>query len=76
MKVPLAGICFLKRGEENSIRRLSATEATFSIISQTIKKFKLAEDLDKMLTHVEALVGRIPVYELSNRPEPDAARLS
>lgn len=76
MEVPLAGICFLKRGEENAIRRLSSVEATFSIISQTVRKFKDPENLDKMLATVEAIVGRIPVYELHNRPEPDAARLS
>ena len=76
MKVPLAGICFLKRGEKNIIRQLSQTEAAFSIISQTVRKFKLSEDLDKMLKLAESVAGRIPVYELYNRPEPEAARLS
>ena len=29
-----------------------------------------------MLSHVENLVERIPVFELENRPEPEAALLS
>lgn len=76
LKVPLAGICFLKRGEENSIRRLNTQEASFEIISQTIRRFRSAELLDEMLQIVERLVRDIPVFELTNKPELDAARLS
>jgi hypothetical protein len=76
MKVPLAGICFLKQASYNRIRRLSQTEAVSKIISQTIRKFKTAENLDLMLSHVEKIVREIPVFELENRPEPEAARLS
>ncbi len=76
MKVPVAGICFLKQAQENKIRRLSQTEAISRIISQTIRKFKKVERLDLMLSHVEKLVQQIPVFELENRPEPEAARLS
>lgn len=75
-KVPLAGICFLRRGEKNSIRRLDALEATTYIISQTMRKFKDTENLDSMLSIVEKLVSEIPVYELFNKPEPEAALLS
>jgi hypothetical protein len=76
LKVPLAGICFLKRGEENSIRRLNPQEASLEIISQTIRRFRSAELLDEMLRIVERLVRDIPVFELTNKPELDAARLS
>ena len=76
MKVPLAGICFLRRGQENSIRRLSPLEATTRIISQTTRRFKTEERLDLLLKHVEKLVSMIPVYELFCTPEPHAARLS
>ena len=34
-KVPLGGICFLKRGEDNRIRRLSAAEAVPLMFMQT-----------------------------------------
>ena len=76
MKVPLGGICFLKQASENKIRRLSQPEAIQKIIWQTIKKFKDVERLDLMLSHVEKIVREIPVFELENRPEPEAARLS
>ena len=76
LKVPLAGICFLKRGEQNAIRTLNSTEASFELISQTIRRFKNAELLDGMLKIVERLVQDVPIYELTNRPDLDAARLS
>ena len=76
MKVPVAGICFLKRGEENSIRRLTKQEASFSVVAQTVRRFRNEELLDRMLALVEQLTGDIPIYELTNRPELEAARLS
>ncbi len=76
LKVPLAGICFLRRGQDNTICRLDALEASSYIISQTMRRFKDAEMLDKMLKQVDRLVNDIPVYELFNKPELDAARLS
>ena len=75
-KVPLAGICFLKQASENKIRRLSKFEAAQKIYWQTGHTFKGVERLDFLLSHVEELVRQIPVYELENRPEPEAARLS
>lgn len=75
-KAPVAGICFLKQAPENRIRRLDAFEASQKIIWQTMHKFKTEGSLDLMLSHVEKLVERIPVFELENRPEPEAALLS
>jgi len=76
MKAPLAGICFLKQAPENRIRRLSTQEAAQFVISQTQRKYKLIENLERMLSHVDKLVRTIPVYELENRPEPAAVQLS
>ena len=75
-KAPIAGICFLKQAPHNRIRRLNAFEATQKIMAQTIHRFHSAQMLDLMLGHLENLVQMIPVYELENLPEPDAARLS
>lgn len=75
-KVPLAGICFLKQAPANKIRRLTIQEAMNLVIWQTLHKFKTPEKLDLMLTHVDKLVREIPVFELENRPEPEAAKLS
>lgn len=75
-KVPLAGICFLKQAPENKIRRLSKQEAMNKLISQTLYKFKTEYGLDLMLTLVDRLIREIPIFELENRPEPEAAHLS
>lgn len=76
MKAPLAGICFMKQAPENRIRRLDNKEAVQKIISQTMRGFKRLDNLDLMLGHVDKLVRQIPVFELENRPEPEAALLS
>lgn len=76
MRVPLAGICFLKQASENRIRRLNQQEAASRIISQTIHFFKNLDRLDLMLSRVDKLVRTIPVFEFENRPEPAAAMLS
>lgn len=75
-KVPIAGICFLKQAQENKMRRLSPSEAMQKIMAQTMWRFKSVNYLDKVLDLVDKLVREIPVYELENRPEPEAARLS
>ena len=75
-KIPLAGICFLKQAKENRIRRLNASEAVQRLIWQTIHRFRTVENMDRTLAQVDALVRQIPVFELENRPEPEAAQLS
>ena len=75
-KVSLAGICFLKQAEHNSIRRLSHKEAVEKILSQTFHLFKSVKRLDMMLALIDQIVREIPIYELENRPETDAAKLS
>lgn len=75
-KVLLAGICFLQQGDENKIRRLDPWEAVPNLLNQTIRRFKDPAKLDLMLSNLEKLVQEIPIYELVNRPELDAARLS
>ena len=76
MKVPLAGICFLKQGPENKIRRLNSVEALQRILTQTIRRRLNQEQMDLMLSHVDKLIREIPIFELENRPEPAAALLS
>ena len=74
-KVPLAGICFLKRGQENQIRRLSQQEAAIHILWQT-QRYRVLENLERHLPIVDKLATEIPVYEMCNNAMPDCARLS
>lgn len=76
MKASLAGICFLKRGVENAIRRLSVTEAVPRLIHQTMRVFGHESELDLMLGAVERLAANIPIYELCALPNGEAARLT
>lgn len=75
-KVPLAGICFLRQAPHNKITRLTPKEALSRVFSQTGNKFKRVENLDLLIRQVDKLVTKIPVFELENRPEPEAAKLS
>lgn len=76
LKTPLAGICFLKQGAENSIRRLTPPEAVTKLIHQTMRVFDTESETDLMLKQVERLVREIPIWELSATMEPEAAHLS
>ncbi len=76
MKVPLAGICFLKQAPHNKIRRLTPFEAVQKILFQTIHKFKNNEKLDLMIKSINDLVSKIPVFELENLPDEEAVKLS
>ena len=75
-KVPIAGICFLKQGSTNKIRKLNPAESIPLIMSQTIYKIKTAEKLNMLLDTVGKLVSMIPVFELENLPNEEAALLS
>lgn len=75
-KVPLAGICFLKQSSENRIRYLSHAESLQNILSQTIFKIRDKKTMDELLCTIEKLLINIPVYELENRPNSEAAQLS
>lgn len=75
-KVPLGGICFLKRGEENKIRCLSNKESVTKIWSQTIRYWKDVKNLDLLMNLVDNLVREIPIFELECLPNEEAAVLS
>ena len=76
IKVPLGGICFLKRGAENCIRRLTAQEAVPLMYMQTNYPLKKKENMHRLLSAIGALVQQIPIYELENLPVRSAAQLS
>lgn len=73
--VPLGGIAFLKRGEENSIRRLSTVEAVPPLMHQSMWRLE-KEQMEKSLTLLDDLIRKIPIWELSCRNEDAAAFLS
>ena len=69
---PLAAICFLFRGEENSLQALTPAEALPLFLSQTI--FRLGrEDLDQLMTLADRLLREVQVFRLTCRNDDDAA---
>lgn len=76
MKVPVAGICFLKQAGHNAIRRLNGAEAIQRLMPQTLQTMRRIENIDSTLNSFDKLIREIPIFELENLPVPDAARLS
>lgn len=75
LRLPLAGICVLERGEKNSIEPMPAAKAVYSILNQTIRpRGQQAKNL--LMEHIGSLVESVPVYLLRCNMEPEAAILS
>jgi hypothetical protein len=76
LKAQVAGICFLKRGKENKIRRLSPLEASAAILTQTLNRFSKGEHLDVLLAIIDKIIANVPVYELFCNISDDAVLTS
>ena len=75
-KAPVAGLCFLKQSDHNAIRQLSSSEALMKLLSQTIFRMASVDRADALMRSIESFLHHVPVYELENLPNGDAARLS
>lgn len=74
--VPVGGIAFLKRGTQNSIRRLTAQETVPLFIGQSIWRLPKREQMEQQLKLVDQLVQQVPVWELTCRNDDAAAILA
>jgi len=71
--VPLRGICVLRRGSENRIRRVAASEVIGMLRHQClIPEGKEREVLDL----VDQLAQLVPLWEMDCTKEPEAARVA
>ena len=75
-KVPLGGICFLKRGNANIISKMSISKAIAAIMGQTIYSWSKAENLNIVMDLMDNLIREIPIFELECLPNEEAAILS
>ena len=73
--VPLGGIAVVRRAEENAIRPMPAEEALPYIMSQTSYLLN-ARRMEIMLTLMDALLRKVPVWEILCRNEDAAAYVS
>lgn len=75
ISVPLRGICFLKQGSENTIRKINVQEA-MSLAFNQIYRPEAVDDMRAVLALTQALILNIPMYELTCTISYDAVRLS
>ena len=73
--VPLGAIAYLRRGQENRIRRLTPQEALPCLLSQSLRYLN-ADQMTLQLMLLDDLMKQIPVWELVCRDDDEAAYLS
>ena len=61
--VPLAGICFLERSEDNWIKPANTNKAIFNIFSQTVRRLGETR-MNKLMDNLNVIFKKVPIYEL------------
>lgn len=74
-RVPLGGICVLRRGETNKIEPYRGSSAIKDILEQTTRS-KNPEFMSKMLALLDKLLTEVPVWRMECNMDPDAAMMS
>ena len=72
---PLAGICFLHRGDR-LLCRLSPAEAAIDLIRQTQHYQKDEQNIRMLLALIDHLAREIPVFSFHNHAQPEDAMLT
>lgn len=72
---PLGGIVFLRQGQQNRMTRLSATDAIERLFLQFLFTRSTPEQVHSVCRLEERLLHEIPIWQLENRGDEDAARL-
>lgn len=73
--VPLGGIAFLERGEENRISPMAAAQAVPRLLHQSLWRLP-QHQMETQLALVDKLVRLIPIWDLACRNEDAAAYVS
>ncbi|MCD7797211.1 MAG: hypothetical protein LUG95_06310 [Clostridiales bacterium] len=69
--VELAGICFLERSEENTIKKADTGRAVFNIFSQTVRKLN-RDKMENLFDVLEEIFAKVPLYEMGCNISDDA----
>lgn len=75
IRVPLAGVCMLRRGEVNTIKPYTGAAAIHDLLEQTVRPADPAR-MGCMLDLMDKLMTTVPVWELHCNMDPEAARVS
>ncbi len=74
--VPLGGIAFLERGDENRICPMEVDRAVPRLLHQSLWRLPQHQQMETQLALVDKLVRLVPIWELTCRNEDAAAQLS
>lgn len=74
-RVPLRGIAFLERADENWIRPISPNDALYSFLNQTLRPFG-RRDMSIALDRSVDLLENVPIFRLGCLPNVEAARVA
>ena len=72
VEVPVQGICILRRGEENMIRKISAIDGYPDLYKQTYRPCEKDKML-KTLSMIKQMAERLPLYEMHCTISEEAA---
>ena len=75
IRVPLAGICFLKQGPENRIEPFGGSKAIFALLEQTARP-RAMEFRSQLLMLLDQLFTKVPVWHMTCNMELEAAKVS
>lgn len=75
LRLPVAGICVLRRGEENKIEPYTGRAALHDLLEQTIRS-KSPILQGELLEILDKLMALVPVWRMECNMEPEAAYLS
>lgn len=73
--VPLAGICFLERSDDNWIKKADTSKAVFNIFSQTVRRLG-PNAMEKLFDVLEDIFSKVPIWELGCNISDDAVLTS
>ena len=75
IKMPLQAIVFLKQAKENKIRRLTNKEAVQMLVYQSLRPDRDTEKMEKLLSLLDRLLARTPVYQLDCTVSHEAVKV-
>lgn len=76
IKMPLQAIVFLKQAKENKIRRLTNKEAVQMLVYQSLRPDRDTEKMEKLLSLLDRLLARTPVYQLDCTVSHEAVKIA
>lgn len=75
-QMPVQGICILRRGKENAIRKISAIEGYPDLYKQTYRPEREKEKVIRTLSLLKQIAERVPLYEMHCNISEAAAELA